>query len=486
MAMNRKKKTIIISAVVVGLIAIVILSKAVQTKEGQPVQTAAVEKRALIESKVTASGEIRPVNFYNLTAEVPGRVEQIYVVEGDAVKKGQPLVRVDATQFSMQTAGQEAAVRVSQTDVANNQVAVQQAENNIHQANSNLSAAQAELERTRADFQYAENEYNRNLQLVENGVIPKSVFDQVRSRYVQAQAVIKSQQARVNQLTQQIKDVELGLERAKSALAAAEARVNQSRSQLDIQSDQLKKTTRYSPIDGVVSSLPVKVGEFALANFSSTPLLTVADMSQINAEIKVDETDIADVAISQKVKVKVDALGEVEIEGEVIEKGASAITRSGQTISSTSNTQEARDFLVKVKLNPTPEIRAKLKPGMSSTATITTARVESALAVPLQAIVPREEAQQGQESKDQPVASGIAHKKEVDGVFVYSKEGRAKFVKVTTGIKGDQEIEIKSGLNEKDEIITGQYKVLRGLKDGDLVKREPKTENSQSGSNQSK
>ena len=487
MAMNRRKKTIIISAVVVGLIAIIILSKAVQTKEGQPVQTASVERRTMIESKVTASGEIRPVNFYNLTAEVPGRVEQIYVVEGDAVKKGQPLVRVDATQFSMQTAGQEAAVRVSQTDVANQQVAVQQAENNIHQANSNLAATQAELERNKADLQYAENEYNRNLQLVENGVISKSLFDQAKSRYEQAQAVVRSQQARVNQIKQQVKDAEFSLDRAKTSLKSAEARVNQSKSQLDIQADQLKKTTRYSPIDGVVSSLPVKVGEFALANFSSTPLLTVADMSQINAEIKVDETDIADVAIAQKAKVKVDALGEVEIDGEVIEKGASAITRSGQTISSTSNTQEARDFLVKIKLNPTPEIRAKLKPGMSSTAVITTARVENALAVPLQAIVPREDTQQKEEAKqDQPAASGIARKKEVEGVFIYPKEGRAKFVKVTTGIKGDQEIEVKSGLNEKDEIITGPYKTLRGLKEGDLIKREPKTESSPSGPNQAK
>src|SRR5436853_1040468 len=489
MAITKKKKTIIISAAVVGLIAIIILSRAMQTKEGQPVQTAVVEKRALIESKVTASGEIRPVNFYNLTAEVPGRVEQIYISEGDTVKKGQPLVRVDATQFSMQTAGQEAAVRVAQTDVANNRVAVQQGENNVHQANSNLAAAQAELERDKADLQLNENEYNRNLQLVENGVISKSIFDQAKSRFEQAQAVVRAQQARLRQLGQQVKDAELGVERAKSALDSADARVSQSRSQLDIQSDQLKKTTRYSPIDGVVSSLPVKAGEFALANFSSTPLLTVADMSQINAEIKVDETDIADVAIAQKVKVKVDALGEVEIEGEVIEKGASAITRSGQTISSTSTTQEARDFLVKIKLNPTPEGRTKLKPGMSSTAIITTARVENALAVPLQSIVPREEANQNQNQEakpDQSGATGISRKKEVEGVFVYDKNNRAKFVKVTTGIKGDQEIEIKSGINEKDEIITGPYKTLRGLKEGDLVKREPKTETQQNGTNQSK
>src|ERR1051325_10631057 len=94
---NKRKKTVIISAVVVGLILIVVLSKAVQRKEGEPVQVGKVERRTHLESKVTASGEIRPVKFYNLTAEVPGRVEQIYVNEGDPVKKGEPLVRVDPT-----------------------------------------------------------------------------------------------------------------------------------------------------------------------------------------------------------------------------------------------------------------------------------------------------------------------------------------------------------------------------------------------------
>jgi HlyD family secretion protein len=219
-----------------------------------------------------------------------------------------------------------------------------------------------------------------------------------------------------------------------------------------------------------VSSLPVKVGEYALASFSTTPLMTVADMSQINAEIKVDETDIADVQVGQKAKIKVDALGDVEIEGDVIEKGASAITRSGQTIAQSANTQEAKDFLVKIRLNPAQAVRDKLRPGMSSTAVITTATVENVMTAPLQAIVPRE-LPKDQQPAEQP-AAGSAKKKEVEGVFIFTKDGRAHFTQITTGIKGDQEIEIKSGLNEGDEIITGPYKTLRTLKDNDQVKRE--------------
>ena len=478
MQLNRKKKTIIILAAVVGLATIVILSTVLQRKEGEPVQTAKVERRALLESKVTASGEIRPVKFYNLTAEVPGRVEEIYISEGDAVKKGQPLVRVDPTQTSFAVSAGEASVRVSQSDVTNQQVAVQQAENNINQIKANLAVARADLERNKADLRFAENEFNRQQELVEKGVITKSQFDQAKSRYEQAVAVVKAQEARITQLEVQMRDTELGIERAKAALASSQARVNQGQAQLSQQADQLSKTTRYSPIDGVVSSLPVKVGEYALASFSSTPLLTVADMSQINAEIKVDETDIADVQVGQKVKVKVDALGDVEIEGEVIEKGASAMTRSGQTISSSSTSQEAKDFLVKIKLNPTQEIRDKLRPGMSTTAVITTATVENTLTVPLQAIVPRELPKEGEENKETD-SSNRGRKREVEGVYLFNN-GRAKFKPIETGIKGDQDIVVKSGLGEGDEIIIGPYKSLRTLKEDDQVKREAKPANSNS------
>ena len=466
----RKKKTVIIVAAVVGLILIVVLSKAVQKKEGEPVQVGKVERRARLESKVTASGDIRPVNLYNLTAEVPGRVEQIYVSEGDAVKKGQPLVRVDPTQSTFAVSAGEASVRVAQADVSNQQVAVQQAENAINQARANLAAAEADQERNKSDLQFTENEFNRYQQLVENGVATKSQFDSAKTRYEQAKAVVSAQQSRINQLKVLIHDAELGVERSRASLHSAEERVKQGQADLSRQSDQLKKTTRYSPIDGVVSSLPVKVGEYALASFSTTPLMTVADMSQINAEIKVDETDIADVQVGQKAKIKVDALGDVEIEGDVIEKGASAITRSGQTIAQSSNTQEAKDFLVKIRLNPAQAVRDKLRPGMSSTAVITTATVENVMTAPLQAIVPRE-LPKDQQPAEQP-AAGSAKKKEVEGVFIFTKDGRAHFTQITTGIKGDQEIEIKSGLNEGDEIITGPYKTLRTLKDNDQVKRE--------------
>ena len=475
--MSTKKKAIIIAAALVGLITIVVLSKSIQSKDEEAVQTSRVQSVATLESKVTASGEVRPDRLYNITAEVNGRVEQLFVSEGDSVKKGQPLVRIDPTQLSLATQGAEAGYRTAQSDTSNQQVAVEAAKNAVQQARSNLGGAKADLARDQATLRFNQNEFNRNQQLVENGVISKSVFDQVRSQYDAQVAVVSSQEARVTQLTQQVADAELNVQQAVAALHSSESRVKQAKAGLDQQLDFLKRTNEYSPIDGVVSSLPVKVGEFALANFSTTPLLTIADMSKINAEIKVDETDIANVAIGQHVKVKVDALGDTEIDGEVYEKGSSAVTRSGITISQTAGSDEAKDFIVKVRLNPTPEIRAKLRPGMSSTAVITTATVHNVLAIPLQAIVPRDLSQNGPNAKGQPSpteASGVVHSKEVDGVFVFGADRRAHFVPVVTGIKGDQNIEVKSGLTQGQEIVTGPYKTLRTLKEGSAVKRELK------------
>ena len=489
MSIGRNRKVIIILAGFTGLVTIVILSKAIRKNDGEPVQTAKVERKSKIESKVQASGQIMPVQIHNITAEVSGRVEQIYVSEGDAVKKGQPLVKVDPTQFSLQTEGARANVGAAQADAANQRAAVQSAQHTVSQVEATLASAQSDLERNKADLRFAQAEYNRNLQLVEQQIISKSQFDQFRSRFEQAEAVVKSAESRVAQLKEQVKSAELGVKQAQAALASTEGRIKQAEAVLGQQSDFLRKTTEYAPIDGVVSRLPVKVGEFALANFSTTPLLTIADMSEINAEITVDETDIANVVIGQPAKVKVDALGDKEIEGKVFEKAASAITRSGQTVQQGTSSQEAKDFVVKVRLSPSEDLGKKLKPGMSATAVITTATVENSLALPLQAIVPRDAPAQGSDSTqpDTSTATGISHnKKEIDGVFVIQKDNRAHFLPVQTGIKGDQEIEIKTGVNEGDEIVTGPYKTLRSLKDKDPVKREPKSGSSENKTDQSK
>ncbi len=464
---NRRRKIVIIAAVIVILIAVVAFSRAFKKSEGEPVQIGKVERRVKLESKVTASGEIRPVTLYNLTAEVPGRVEQIFVAEGQQVKVGQPLLRVDDTQIRETVRGAQASVAQSQSDVENNLRAIDQARNAVQQAKSNMASSQAVLEQRKADLRLAERQFARVESTVEAGVAPKSQIDEARARLETAQAAVQSQMDQIRVLKEQVDVAQSGVARAESSVESAKQRVAQTQAQVNQETDRLTKTTRNSPIDGVVSSMPVKVGEYALSGFTTTPLMTVADMSQINAEIKVDETDIADVQLNQTALVKVDALGDVQIPGIVVEKAASAITRSGQTIAQSANTQEAKDFLVKIKLDPPQEIRDKLRPGMSATAEIITSSSENVVTIPLQAIVPREmPAEGGAQSGDK------AAKKEVEGVFVLGPDNRAHFKQVLTGIKGQQEIELKSGLTEGEEIIIGPYKTLRTLKDDDQVKRE--------------
>ncbi len=474
MAISRKKKIIIGSIAGVAIVAVLGVSLLAGNREAPEVTVAKVKQQPLLESKVTASGEVRPVKFYNLTAEVSGRITNLYVREGDAVKKGQELIKVDPTQLAEQVAGSTANVSATMADVSSSQSAVNTAENNVFTAQASLNSAKADLDRARADVALAEANLKRNQQLLESGVVSRATYDQVETTYRTAAASLNAAKARVDQLETQVADARIRVKQAQAQLKGSQARVDQTRAGLRSNQDLLYKTTRFSPIDGVVSSLPIKEGEFALANFSSTPLMVIADMSDVNVEIKVDETDIANVRVGQKAKVKVDALGELEIDGEVTEVGSSAITRSGQTIAQTSGSQEAKDFKVVVRLLPTDETRNKLRPGMSATAVVTTDRRDNAVVVPLQALVLQEMPVEGEQN-------GNAGKpKEVQGVFVL--EGmKTKFVPVETGITGDTDIEVLSGVKADDEIVTGPFSVLRTLKNDTLIKRSTETAGAKGG-----
>jgi HlyD family secretion protein len=473
MAISRKRKIII--GVSIGLLLVVILaiSLTAGNREAPEVTVAEVKQVGELQSKVTASGEVRPVKFYNLTAEVSGRITNIYVKEGDAVTQNQPLIKVDPTQFAEQVAGAAANVNAAGADANASQAAVDTAQNNVYTAQASLNSAQADLERSKADLSLAEANRKRNEQLLESGVVSKQVYDQADTTYQTALASFNGAKARVEQLKTQVEDARLRVKQAQANAKSSVARVEQVRSGLRSNQDLLTKTTRFSPINGVVSSLPVKEGEYALANFSSTALMVIADMSVVNVEVKVDETDIANVKVGQPAKVKVDALGDMEIDGEVTEVGSSAITRSGQTIAQTTGSQEAKDFKVVVKLLPDDETRNRLRPGMSATSVVTTDRRENAVVVPLQALVLQEEpaaAPAGATPGAPPADDKAAKPKEVQGVFLLDGN-KVKFTPVETGITGDTDIEVKSGVKAGDTIVTGPFSVLRTLKNDTAVKR---------------
>ena len=488
MAVSRNKK-IIIGAGAIVVIGVVIGVSVSRRNELPEVQAAKVERRAALEAKVTANGEVRPIQFISLQSEVTGRVTDVFVKEGDVVKKGTPLLRVDPTQQQSLTSIQEAALRAQQAEVQNQISALTTAENAINTARASLTTFQADMERANAERNNAEIELKRAATLLEENIGSRQNFDAAKMRFDSATASVNAAKARVDQAQVQVKDAEIRVGQAKTAIDAAKAREAQQRANLAQQSDLLRKTTQYATIDGVVGGPIVQVGTFALANFSSTQLMLIADMATINVEVNVDETDITNVKPSQKAKVKVDALGELEIEGQVVEIAQTAKTRSGQTIAQTSTTgsQEAKDFKVTIRLvNMKEEVRNRLRPGMSATATISTDRRENVIAVPLQALVERDPDQLKKESGAAPKPTPTPQnqnpkdKKPVKGVFVI-QNNKTVFTTVETGITGDNDIEIKSGLNEGQEIVTGPYRQLRTLKNDQAIKREDKNKKAASG-----
>jgi len=234
-----------------------------------------------------------------------------------------------------------------------------------------------------------------------------------------------------------------------------------------------------APINGVIAEIPSKVGTFAVAGLSTTALLTIADMSTINVEVNVDETEIATVDVGQPAKIKVDALGDKEIAAVVTQKNPLAIAKSDTTggLNTRINVQEAKEFKVTLELRDlADDVRAKLRPGMSSTATITTKTKTNVIAVPLQAIVEKAPpAPSPGPSLASSAPTPVGEKpKEKKGVYTLDKNNKVKFVEVTTGITGESDIEITSGLPAGTEVITGPSRVLKTLKEGAGVKRQSK------------
>jgi HlyD family secretion protein len=488
MALSRTKKLFIVGGVTLLIAGIVAASLLTRRTDALSVQIEPVRRRELLEAKVSASGEVRPVALYNLTAEVPGRVTDIFVKEGDLVRKGQPLVKVDPTQQLTSQQSAEANYRAAEQDARATETQVLSARNLVTQNKAQLIAAETDLNRLKAQLDLQKVQLQRTTELLEAGVVSRAEFDTAQANYEVAKAAYDAQLVQIERLRQVVKDAEIAVQRAEESSKSAWQRVKASQAQLTNAQYFLDQTIRKSPIDGVVSSLPVRVGEFAVANFNTTPLMTIADMSEINVEVQVDETDIANVRIGQPAKVKVDSLGDTEIPGQVAEVGQSAVTRSGQTIAANTTSQEAKNFKVKIRLEPSEKDRARLRPGMSATAVITTDTRRNVLVVPLQALVSRDPSEMSQTTPPAPTpppASGEGDKKpakrnEVSGVFV-EEGGKARFVPVTTGILGETDIEVVEGLSEGQLVVTGPYRLLRTLRPGTSITRDAKAETTNQG-----
>ncbi len=437
--MKSKRTRIFLAIGVVLILAVIVgFSVARDSRSKVAVQTQKVARRDLV-SIVSASGEVKPKRYVNIGANVSGRIIHLTVKEGDVVRKGEVLARIEATRFEAETRQSEAAV----------------------------SSARADLERALADVDVARLAYDRTKKMYADKLVSDQVMDQ-------ALADLKMKSANADSLRK---------------------RIAQLQAQLDSIRDDLDKTTVICPMDGMVTSLPKEEGEVVIGaqSFSPTVIMTVADLSVMESEIMVDETDIRNLKLGQEAEVRVDALEGLKIKGEVTEIGASAIPRGSTTATSqgaagasTGTGNQAKDFKVTITLKDPPP---GLRPGLNATADITTARKEAVLVVPIQSVVVRELNKEGKVNDPGAVQASEGDKavllvrsakgEEKDGVFVVTPDGKASFRPVKTGIVGDTDIEIVQGVTEGQEIVSGSYKTLRTIKDQARVKVEaPKKEKS--------
>jgi HlyD family secretion protein len=434
--MTRKKKWLIGIGLVVVLAAVAIANLSLKRPTGVTVNTEKIETRDL-EAIVSASGKVQAKSSVNISAETMGKVVALNVREGDVVKQGQTLLQIDARNLETQVQNREAS---------------------LASAKLQLDQTRAQIENARVALKEAEDTLRRQEQMFKSGLLPREAYDRV-----------------VNDVSRQRTNLLV----AQQSMSTQEQRIKQEEANLSSANYDLNKLRVVSPIDGIVTRRNVEVGETAVVgtmNNAGTVLLTIADLSVIETEIEVDETDIPFIQIGQSAKITIDALPDQTFPGRVTEVGNSPIQV-------TAGQQRATNFKVVVTIDgQVPNVR----PGFTCTAVITTATRQKVVAVPIQAmtlrevvvdaqgnVVPPEAPAPGRSSAPRPAGpvelKPGQQRKELEGVFLV-KDGRAQFAAVKTGIAGEKYFEVLSGLKVGDEIITGPFASVRSLREGDEVR----------------
>lgn len=398
---KKRKKAIIITAVIVLIGIIIIFNLQSQREKSIKVTVEKVKKHDLT-SIISASGEVKPKKNVNISAHVPGRIVKIGVEEGQIVKVNDFLLKLDSTQY----------------------------EAIADRARAGISSYKADLIRAEAILRKDESYHKRYVKLYKESLISEEELEAAKAQY----EISKAQQ----------QSILYQIDQAEASLSSA--------------LDDLSKTIYNSPIDGIITSLRVEEGEIAMIGTMNNPgtvLMTIADLSVMEVEVEVDETDVIGVKTEQQAEVKVDAFPDQIIKGNVTEIGSSALQKL-------ASSQESKNFKVIITLENPPD---NLKPGLSASADIITAEKKDVLAVPISSLVLREKKKEEKENNEE----------QEEGVYVV-KDSRVKFYPVKKGIMGEMMIEIISGLEEGQEIVVGPYNSLRQLKDDMLIKSEEKKE----------
>jgi HlyD family secretion protein len=442
--MNRRTIFIVLGVILLGGV-VVGLNLWFKKDKGLTVTTETVKMRDL-EAIVSASGKIQPKRLVNISAETAGRVVDLAVNEGDKVTKGQFLLQIDPKSLRTRVDSGEASLQVAAAS--------------LEQMRQSIETARVQLEQARQNLKRQQDLWSR--QLVTREALEKAEND--------------------------FKSAESSLQEREKTAKAQDSRIMQERATLESARYDLSKVRMESPIDGIVTRRNIQQGETAVIGTMNNPgtvLLALADMSVIQAEVEVDETNIPNVRLGQTAKITIDAIPDRTFRGHVTEIANSPIQPT--TTGAAAGTQATNFKVVVVADEEIPEVR----PGFTCTADITTATRQHVTAVPIPAVAVREliyeanghivrepRTDRRRRAAPDPTAATPELKpgqtrKETEGVFVF-RNARADFVPIKLGIAGDKYFEVLSGLNDGDQVITGPYNSVRSMADGDLVKIDNK------------
>jgi len=411
----RRRRVLLLGIVLLALAGWFLLRRT--GAEGTVAEVSTVTRSQTLRSFVTASGEIVATRYADIGSASMGRLVSLNVREGDKVRAGQLLARIDPVQAASSADSAAAAVRALESEALG--------------AANQIKASQADLAAAEARAAEAERQLKRARELRQSGLIAQSELDTAQANFETSTAQVRSAEAAIRRLEQ--------------TQAAAERRVAQGRADVARARDQLNKTDITAPIDGVVTRLEVEEGEMVVIGVQNQPgtiLMTISDLSSINAEVKVAEADVLRLSLGNPATATLEALPGQKFDGKVVEIGASALPQVGTQAA-------AREFKVKVRLEGNLDV---LRPGLTCDAEILVAERNNVLTVPLQAVVQR---------------TGTDGTPQV-GVFVV-ENGVATFRPAKTGIIGGLTIEI-DGVPEGASVVSGPFQVLREIQSGAKVR----------------
>jgi len=461
---SRKLLWILLGALILLIIAAIFVGGS--RESGEKVTTQKVEKRTITET-VSASGKVFPETEVKISSDVSGEIVELYVEEGDSVVQGQILLRIDPDTYESAVEQGSASVSSAQANLANSQ-------SGIKNSQAGIAQAEAQIKQVKAQYDNAKAIHDRNIKLLEQGVISNVEFDASLSGLRTAEANLSSAEA-------SLASAKASYESSKESANASKFQVQNAQASLKQLRTNLKRTTIYAPMSGIVSSLSVEKGERVVGTIqmTGTEIMRIANLDLMEVQVDVSENDVLRVAMNDPVDIEIDAYLDEKFTGRVSQIANSA---TGSGTAAALSTDQVTNFIVKILIDrdsynhlvqvgkPFP-----FRPGMSASVEVKTEIKEDIIAVPIQAVASRipeikkdkeEGAQAGEDSPEPKSVKGDDDMEEKEVVFIVDGK-TAKMVVIKTGIQDDEYIQILEGLEEGAEIISGPYAaVSRKLSDG--------------------